>query len=220
VRLRTNRPGHPLLLKVSYHPRWRADDGSPILEVAPALMLVLPRHETVELGFATPAWMRAAGALSAGTVAALVVVLLRRRRPSDPAPAAVAADRVTRRLRLAVGLLAAAGPLVAVAWRPADPQTLLARAQAARREAGCGVAGPAYARVVAAAPSSYPALEARLEQGRCAFEAEDWQAARDLSHRFVVDYPAHPFSAEAQRWLTESRKRLEDSANGGSAGGS
>jgi hypothetical protein len=43
------RPGHPLLVKVAYHPGWHTDDGSTIDLVAPGMMLVTPRSPHVTL---------------------------------------------------------------------------------------------------------------------------------------------------------------------------
>jgi hypothetical protein len=48
----TNRVGHPLLVKVSYHPRWRAEGADGPYLVSPALMLVVPRQPTVRLVYA------------------------------------------------------------------------------------------------------------------------------------------------------------------------
>ncbi len=42
----TDRPGHPLLVKISYHPRWRAEGAAGPYLVSPGLMLIVPtaRH--------------------------------------------------------------------------------------------------------------------------------------------------------------------------------
>jgi 6-pyruvoyl-tetrahydropterin synthase related domain len=48
----TNRVGHPLLLKVSYHPRWRAENAEGPYLVSPGLMLVVPRAPRVTLTYA------------------------------------------------------------------------------------------------------------------------------------------------------------------------
>jgi len=52
IRITTSRPGHPLLGKVSYHPRWKVEcvDG-PYL-AAPGFMLVVPREREVRRTFA------------------------------------------------------------------------------------------------------------------------------------------------------------------------
>ncbi|PYQ16926.1 MAG: hypothetical protein DMF80_02775 [Acidobacteria bacterium] len=98
----TNRVGHPLLVKVSYHPRWRAEGADGPYLVSPALMLVVPRQPTFRLVYARN-WADYLGlVLSAGAVLlALGQGLWAQRRkrtsttsvPEDaalrPAPAAV-----------------------------------------------------------------------------------------------------------------------------------
>ena len=44
--------GHPLLVKVSYHPRWKAEGADGPYLVSPALMMVVPRQPTVTLTYA------------------------------------------------------------------------------------------------------------------------------------------------------------------------
>jgi hypothetical protein len=67
------RPGHPVLVRISYHPRWRAVTGERIWLAAPSFMLVFPRSERVEIAF------QAGPVLGAGRVCAslgLALVLL------------------------------------------------------------------------------------------------------------------------------------------------
>jgi hypothetical protein len=52
VRITTSRPGHPLLVKISYHPRWRAEGAFGPYLVSPGLMLVVPRQPEVRLHYA------------------------------------------------------------------------------------------------------------------------------------------------------------------------
>ncbi len=49
IRFTTTCPGRPHIVKVSYFPRWRATDGSSILPVSPAFMLVVPKSEQFEM---------------------------------------------------------------------------------------------------------------------------------------------------------------------------
>ena len=52
VRIRTNRPGWPIRLAMSFHPRWRAE-GARIYAATPGFFLVVPEGEEVVLRFAT-----------------------------------------------------------------------------------------------------------------------------------------------------------------------
>jgi hypothetical protein len=86
ITIETNRLGHPLLVKVSYHPRWRAEGAFGPYLVSPALMMVIPREHTVRLSYGRT------GADHLGlvlTVSALLAGLGRvwRRRTAAPVPA-------------------------------------------------------------------------------------------------------------------------------------
>ncbi|MBN2371638.1 MAG: hypothetical protein JXO72_14240 [Vicinamibacteria bacterium] len=56
ILIRTSRIGHPLLVKVSYHPRWRVRGADGPFLVAPSLMLVVPREALVEMSYAARTW--------------------------------------------------------------------------------------------------------------------------------------------------------------------
>jgi hypothetical protein len=49
VEITTSRVGHPLLVKISYHPRWKAEGADGPYLVSPALMMIVPRQENVRL---------------------------------------------------------------------------------------------------------------------------------------------------------------------------
>ena len=49
VSFETNCPGRPHIIKVSYFPRWKSHDGSPVHYVAPGFMLVYPSERHFEL---------------------------------------------------------------------------------------------------------------------------------------------------------------------------
>jgi tetratricopeptide (TPR) repeat protein len=140
IRIRSERPGHPLLVKVSYHPRWRAIGADGPYLVSPALMLVVPRETESRLVYA-PHWSdRAGAALSlAGVGGALWLAAGRRRRAAASAPQAAAsrfaaleacgdAPRPPRRWGGVVpaGLLLGLSALRPLASPPADASAALA----------------------------------------------------------------------------------------------
>jgi hypothetical protein len=51
ITIENTRPGHPVLVRVSYHPRWQATTGEKVWLAAPSFMLVFPKGERVELVF-------------------------------------------------------------------------------------------------------------------------------------------------------------------------
>jgi hypothetical protein len=66
--------GHPLLVKVSYHPRWKAEGADGPYLVSPALMMIVPRQATVRLTYARTmadqlGWLLTGATLVAGTAA-------------------------------------------------------------------------------------------------------------------------------------------------------
>ncbi len=88
VRIETDRPGHPLLVKISYHPRWRCDGAAGPYLVSPGLMLIVPRQREVRLYYQARTAADYAGMVlalaAAGTLGAALVPLGRRRAP-EPA---------------------------------------------------------------------------------------------------------------------------------------
>jgi 6-pyruvoyl-tetrahydropterin synthase-like protein len=96
IRFRTNRPGHPVLVRVSYHPRWRTEGADGPYLVSPALMMVVPRQEDVRLVYGRTASDGIGLALTVITALGLALrrVLLPRLaalagRPPAPPPAPV-----------------------------------------------------------------------------------------------------------------------------------
>jgi hypothetical protein len=71
IAFRTNRPGHPVLIKVSYHPRWRAEGADGPYLVSPALMMVVPRQVDVRLVYGRTLSDHAGLALTVLTAVAL-----------------------------------------------------------------------------------------------------------------------------------------------------
>jgi hypothetical protein len=84
IRIDTNRVGHPILVKVSYHPRWKADHADGPFLVSPALMLIVPHAEQFTLTYAGRDASDAVGmALSLGALAFVAWRLLEDRRAAQ-----------------------------------------------------------------------------------------------------------------------------------------
>ena len=90
LRIHTSRPGHPLLVKISYHPRWRAEGALGPYLVSPGLMLIVPRQADVTLTYAARTWADRLGRVLFLAALAVLVVVARRRatRRRGPSPSA------------------------------------------------------------------------------------------------------------------------------------
>jgi hypothetical protein len=84
IRFTTSRPGHPLLVKVSYHPRWRAEGAFGPYLASPGFMLVVPWQREVRLVYAARTW---SDRLGLGLAAAAAALIAWRGRPREsPGP--------------------------------------------------------------------------------------------------------------------------------------
>jgi hypothetical protein len=92
LRITTSRPGHPLLVKVSYHPRWRAEGADGPYLVSPGLMLIVPREREVRLHYAARTWADRLGR-TAFLAAIAAGVVLWRRKPGRTAAGPAASVR-------------------------------------------------------------------------------------------------------------------------------
>jgi len=87
IRIHTSRPGHPLLVKVSYHPRWRVEGADAVRLASPSFMLIVPTQPDVTLVYGATGLDRIATGTSAAAWLFVVVfsigALVRRRHPPD-----------------------------------------------------------------------------------------------------------------------------------------
>jgi hypothetical protein len=86
IRVTTSRPGHPLLVKVSYHPRWRAEGAFGPYLASPGFMLVVPWQREVRLVYAARTWSDRLGLGLAAVALAAIAAAWRRRPREAPGP--------------------------------------------------------------------------------------------------------------------------------------
>jgi hypothetical protein len=130
IRVETDRPGHPLLVKVAYHPRWRLEGGAGPYLVSPGLMLIVPTGREARLRYSARTLSDQAGlALALAAVAILVAGRRRWRRPDDARPAGATWLRVVvRATPVAIVLVLAALRLLPRRAEVGDPTGLYERA--------------------------------------------------------------------------------------------
>jgi hypothetical protein len=219
-------PGHPILVRISYHPRWQALTGEKVWLAAPSFMLVFPKGERVELVFG------ASPVVTAGRIATIVGWAL-----------FVLAVLPTRRLLVAAGEgLATVPPVPAFArwmstWQPRTRGALLAvglllaaavfaRAAVAARSldadgaynAGLNVynagklsdAIPYFQQAQALSPLSNTAIHSTYFEGISWFRLEQWARAEAVFQRLVDRFPEGPSSPEALYHVGICKARLGD----------
>jgi hypothetical protein len=131
VSITTSRPGHPLLVKIAYHPRWRAEGADGPYLVSPGLMMIVPRQAEVRLTYAARTWADRLGRTVGLATLALGLALLGRRRmgkssararPEPPQPEGPGSHppRLAARALRALPLLALAA-LAALRLAPERP---------------------------------------------------------------------------------------------------
>lgn len=77
IQINTSVPGHPLWLKVSYHPSWRVSRGKAELYLAsPAFMLVVPETPEVVLEFDTSGGIYYAGRIWSAVASGLCILII------------------------------------------------------------------------------------------------------------------------------------------------
>jgi hypothetical protein len=222
ITIRTNRPGHPLLVKVSYHPRWRAEGADGPYLVSPGLMLVVPREREVRLHYTARAWSDIVGWGLGGltAVAGLVTAARRRRRgstlddralpeASSPSPG----ERGLRALPLVLVAALAGSRLVPVP-APARPDVgaMYDRASRAYAEEQWEAAAE-YAREALAQLSSDD--DARREEilcvrGESLLRAGYPREALEAFTRVVEDAPGDPHRTQALYSGALAREALGD----------
>ena len=118
MRIRTDRPGHPLLVKVSYHPRWRLSGGAGPYLVSPGLMLIVPERPDVTLVYAGRTTADLLGLVLGAVASVAVVVGLRRdaRREGPPSSSESTRSAFVLGARALPVVLALA--LAALRWSP------------------------------------------------------------------------------------------------------
>jgi hypothetical protein len=199
IAIETSRVGHPLLVKVSYHPRWRAVGASGPYLVTPGLMMVIPTATNVKLAYSSNWADRWGTVASVATLLAAVALPLARfhraGRPVRvlrlPAPL-VAAGAFAGRAGLRWGGIIPAGVLsLLFAGRllPAGPDPQARRLEGAellRRAVSAHAAGrladaAEYARyALARSPSAEALVKLRMIRGEGLLRSGDSGAAVEM----------------------------------------
>jgi hypothetical protein len=206
IRIRTSHPGHPLLVKVSYHPRWKAEGADGPYLASPGLMLVVPRENEVRLRYVARAWPDHVGwGLGAGTlVAGLAWAGHRRRRRAEPSPRGagertdVVEPRLVRVGPLALVTLLAAVRLVPGPSPPGDEERLYEQASRAYGEKRWAAAAEYARHAVALFPATEPRrTELLCVRGEALLRSGHPRQALDAFAEVVAGAASDPHRAQA-----------------------
>ncbi|MEN8160406.1 MAG: 6-pyruvoyl-tetrahydropterin synthase-related protein [Myxococcota bacterium] len=229
-------PGHPVLIRISYHPRWHAATGEKIWLAGPSFMLVFPKGDRVELAFGDGPpvvigrWATRLGALLfLAAVLPLVGPVFRRGLAGarerlavlPPAHWIVGPVRRTsewgaplRRALAGGGLLLALVVVVslALALRRVPTDALYRSGLALMQEGKLAEARGYFQAVQHESPLSTDSIHSRYFEGTTHIRAEEWKEAEDVFGRLVRDFPDGLNAPEALYHVGIARNRQGNAA--------
>jgi hypothetical protein len=191
------KPGYPILVRISYHPRWHALTGEKVWIGGPTFMLVFPKGERVELMFGgSPVITAGRIATTIGWMLFVLAVLPTRRilvaigeRLTTLPPLPAFANRMagwsinTRHAVLACGLLLAAVVFgrAAVAARSLDADGSYNAGLKVYNEGRLAAAIPYFQQAQELSPLSNTAIHSTYFEGISWFRQDQWAKAEEVS---------------------------------------
>ena len=224
-------PGHPVLIRISYHPRWKATTGERVWLAGPSFMLVFPKGDRVELAYdgGPPVTLGFLLSLTGWALFALSVLPFgrglraraaaagRRLVETGPLRPAVAWVRQTAtwspRVRAGIlagvlGLVVAAYAAAAVSVRGTDADTLYRRGQDLYSAGKLDAALPLFLEAKRLAPLSATAIHSSYFSSIIFFRKNDWKNCADGFEQLLDRFPEAPSAAESTYHLGLCRARL------------
>jgi hypothetical protein len=227
------RPGHPILIRISYHPRWKALTGERVWLAGPSFMLVFPEGERVELMFgAGPALLLGRVCTALGCLLLMAGILPIGRRAgarflqwvacAPPVPSMLGLvgrtegwPERTRRIVLGVGLAVVVGVLAAFAavTSGSDADAVYREAQEIYAAERLREALPLFRQAHQIAPLSATAIHARYFEAIIHFRQEEWREAEKRFQELIETFPEAPNAPEALYHIGVCRARLGHQAD-------
>jgi hypothetical protein len=219
-------PGYPILVRISYHPRWQALTGEKVWIGGPTFMLVFPKGERVDLVFGDgPVVTFGRWCTILGWVLFALGVLPTRRRlvvvgerlariPPVPAMARWMSEwsPSRRRLVLAGSLLLAAAVFgrAAVAARSLDADGAYNAGLKIYNAGKLAEAIPYFQLAQRLSPLSNTAIHSTYFEGISWFRQDKWKEAEPVFQRNVDRFPEGPSSPESLYHVGICKARLGD----------
>jgi hypothetical protein len=226
ITIRNTKPGYPILVRISYHPRWQALTGEKIWIGGPTFMLVFPKGDHVELVFGDGPVVSFGRACSTiGWLLFLLAVLPTRRLLLAAGDALVRVPPVPalthwfrewspgrRRGVLAAGLLLAAAVFAraAVAARSLDADGSYNAGLKIYNAGDLNAAIPYFQLAQELSPLSNTAIHSTYFEGISWFRQDKWAEAEKVFQKLVDRFPEGPSAPEADYHVGLCKARLGD----------
>ena len=225
-------PGHPIVVRISYHPRWKATTGEHVWLVGPSFMLLWPKGPHVELVYdgGPPVTLGnaftllgllivAAALVPPGRRAGRAVVQAVGRLPGirpvvDWMRAPAVWTPARRRLVLAGGVLVVAAGFGwgALQSDSSNAESVYREAQELFEKGKLSESAVLFHRAQELAPLSATAIHATYFEAIAAFRQDDFQTALGVFERLVATFPEGINAPEAMYHVGLCKLRLGDKA--------
>ena len=213
------RLGHPILIRIAYHPRWRVTGAEKIHLAGPGFMLVVPEREVVELRYEATLPVLLGQLLSALGLAGLAAAAWggrRFRRAQSSAVARGPVDPSSRRSRFGIATLAsllAVGILaISLFERAEDPKRLIDLVREREKAGDVDGVMAIVNRIRHRTPLSGIARDASHLEAMMLYRDGRWREAAEYLARFLEDFPESSEADDVRRHLEFARKRLGEAA--------
>jgi hypothetical protein len=204
IEIETSKIGHPLLIKISYHPNWRVEGADRIYLVSPSFMLVFPTSHQVRLIFESGRAGFWGGVLSVlGLILAAAAHFRFKPKPAGQMEAG--------RGWMATMIIAAAvlGVFMIVMIVQPGSEAMLSKAHRRFDRGDYSAAGRLYRQTAEKMKMSSGARnEASFYDAFCLVRQQAFDAGAAALRRFIADYPLSFWTPQAYFELADCERRL------------
>jgi tetratricopeptide (TPR) repeat protein len=188
IDIETSEIGHPLLIRVSYHPNWKVDGADRIYLAAPSFMIIFPNRHNIHLHFEPGPLNRAGTALSIlGILIAASLLLYRGKGKEGGAEAK--SGIITWLVVISLAVSVAAGFFIISFIKP-SPDAMIVRARAEFNRGSYDAAQRDFWRVMERSNlSSGFHNEAEIFYATTFIRKNRFQEGAERMREFIRDYP-------------------------------
>jgi hypothetical protein len=197
IQIHTDCIGQPLIVKTSYHPRWRVNGAKRIYPVTPGFMLIFPDQPDVELTYGWGAVNYAGAAMAIVFVLGFLIPQRVRSELQRLLPIGAATHTTIRTRRIMLGLAAAVIVIVLTVTNRNTSIVLFNRGLADFSANNFANAKRLFRAAADENPHSSAAVQSLLYLGLSHYKTEDWLEAADAFRALAERYPENAGAAEA-----------------------